>query len=128
MGHDTTAHIGRVRPDELQSVARPDELVEEIAHLRGNYGLYEVLDAQVYDGKVSGVGIGRWFEKQQLQDGLRRLWLGHRRLKDSWEVWRYGLDGPWRKSRGSLKPAIRFLEACLDRTPSDEDVVYIDFG
>jgi hypothetical protein len=44
-----------------------DELAEEIADIRGDYGVYEALDAQRYDGKVSGIGIGRWFTREQIR-------------------------------------------------------------
>lgn len=56
MGHDISAYLGRVNPTDLEMVASPEELTEEIAYLRGHYGLYEALDAQFYDGKVSGIG------------------------------------------------------------------------
>ncbi len=46
MGHDITAYLGRVAPTDLASVACPEEVSEEIAYLRGHYGLYEALDAQ----------------------------------------------------------------------------------
>lgn len=65
MGHDTRAYLGRSVPADLERVASPEELREEIAYLPGNYGLYEALDAQFYDGKVSGIGIGRWFARAQ---------------------------------------------------------------
>jgi hypothetical protein len=88
-------------------------LSKEIAYLRGCYGLYEALDAQEYDGGVSGIGIGRWFTREQMQFALRRLWVRQR------------LDKP---AGYTVRPAIRFLRTCLDRLPADRDVLYIDFG
>lgn len=113
MGHDTRAYLGRSVPADLERVASPEELREEIAYLPGNYGLYEALDAQFYDGKVSGIGIGRWFARAQLQEAARRL----RSMQEELEGTLY-----------TIEPAIEFVRTCLDRLPADQDALYIDFG
>ena len=128
MGHDTTAYSGQIQPADLQTVASQGELAEEIAYLRGNFGLYEVLDARFYDGRVGGIGIGRWFTRGQLQQGVRRLWARDRSLSHTRIAWRDGVSGRWRGSRYSVRPAIKFLQTCLDRMPADHDAVYIHFG
>ena len=113
MGHDTTAYLGGIIPTDPQSAASSNERGEKIAHLRGHYDLYEVLDAEEYDGRVSGIGIGRWFTRDQLRTGLERLRLKEQALdSDDW----------------TYQPAIAFLETCLDRLPSTRDWVYVDFG
>lgn len=127
MGHDTTAYLGRIPPEDMKSAASMDDLAEEIAYLRGNHGLYEALDAQFYDGKVSGIGIGRWFTRAQIQEGARRLWIVDRGLLNSRLKWQDGASGRWHGARYTTKPAIRFLQACLDRMPTDRDAVYIEF-
>lgn len=113
MGHDTTAYLGRIIPPDPQMAASTDELGEEIAYLRGNYGQYEVLDAEEYDGRVSGIGIGRWFTRDQLRSGLERLRLKERTLEPA----------GW-----TCQPAIAFLETSVDRLPPDQEWVYINFG
>lgn len=113
MGHDTTAYLGRMVPTDPQLVASPDERGEEIAYLRGNYGLYEALDAEEYDGRVSGIGIGRWFSRDHVRLGLERLRHKEQTLK---------------RAGQTCWPAIEFLEACLDHLPVAQEWVYIDFG
>ncbi len=66
-----------------------------------------------YDGRVSGIGIGRWFTREQIQLALRRLWL------------RQQMDKP---TGYTVRPAIRFLRTCLERLPADQEAVYIEFG
>jgi hypothetical protein len=93
--------------------ASADELGTEIASLRGNYGQYEALGAEKYDGRVSGGGIGRWFTRDQLEQGLERLQVKQQALQ---------LAGR------TCRPAIEFFEACLSHLPPDQEWVYIDFG
>ena len=77
MGHEISAYVGTITPSDLESVATTEERGDqEIAYLPGRYGLYEALDATFYDGKVSGIGLGRWFTCEQLRsDG----WSHNRR-------------------------------------------------
>ena len=114
MGHDISAYVGTITPRDLQNVATAEERgKEEIAYLRGNHGIYEALDATFYDGKVSGIGIGRWFTRQQLQVAEQRLVAREVELaKNGW----------------SCEPAIQFIRTCLERLPPDRNVCYIDFG
>jgi len=113
MGHDIGAYVGTIVPDDLESVAAADECGEEIAYLRGSYGIYEALDATSYDGKVSGIGIGRWFTREQLRTAEQRL---------------IAQQAEWQKKGWSCEPAIRFVRTCLERLPPERDVCYIDFG
>ena len=113
MGHDTTAYLGRHVPPEPHMAASRDELGEEVAYLRGNYWQYEALGAEEYDGRVSGIGIGRWFTRGQLEQGLERLQAKQQVLEPAGRT---------------CRPAIEFLEACLGRLPPDREWVYIDFG
>ncbi len=127
MGHDTTAYIGTTQPTDLRSAASLSELAEEIAEMEGNWGVYEALDAQRYDGKVSGIGLGRWFTRAQLREGVRRLWIEHRLLQARNREWD-AVRRRWCRRRYSLKRGIRFLQTCLDRMPADHDAIYIYFG
>jgi hypothetical protein len=114
MGHDTSAYIGTITPSDLESVATAEERGdEEIAHLRGNYNIYEALDATFYDGKVSGIGIGRWFTREQLKLAEQRL---------------VAQQVECQKNGWSCEPAIQFVRTCLERMPPDRTVLYIDFG
>jgi hypothetical protein len=94
------------------AVTRKD-LAEKIASLRGDYGQYMALDAEMYDGRVSGIGIGRWFNREQLCRALGRLRLEDQRLK---------------RAGRTCQPAIRFLLACIQRLPAEQNRVYVDFG
>ena len=113
MGHDTRAYLGRAAPSEPHKAASSTVLTEEIAYLPGNYWQYEALGAEEYDGRVSGIGIGRWFTRDQITSGLERL-----RSKEL-------VLAPVGRS---CKPAITFFEKCLDHMPIDQTWVYIDFG
>lgn len=115
MGHDISAYIGDTDPSD------PFEYLDgwpdrpEVAYLRrGAYNplrhtLYEVLDAQEFDGDVSGVWAARWFNRERMRLALRRLWLR----------WREGTK---------VKPEIRFVQACLDSLPANRDWVFVTFG
>ena len=114
MGHDISAYIGTITPGELESVATVDERGdEEIAYLRGHFGIYEALGATFYDGKVSGIGIGRWFTREQLRVAEQRL---------------VAQQAAWREKGCSCEPAIQFIRTCLERLPPNRDVCYIEFG
>jgi hypothetical protein len=113
MGHDTTAYLGRIVPMAPEMAASRAELGEQIAHVRGDYGQYEALDAQMYDGRVSGIGIGRWFTREQLLRGLEWLRINDREIEPN--LW-------------TCRPASRFLETCLAKLPPDQEWVYVDFG
>jgi hypothetical protein len=113
MGHDTTAYLGRQIPLEPHMAASADELGAEIASLRGNYGQYEALGAEMYDGRVSGGGIGRWFTRNQLEQGLERLRVKQQTLEPAVRT---------------CRPAIEFFETCLSHLSPDQEWVYIDFG
>src|SRR4051794_23236444 len=113
MGHDIDAYLGLVAPTDLKQVASPDELTDEIAELRGHWGLYDVLDAQEYDGKVSGIGLGRWFSRDQLILALRRL---KDQYPTEFEITVRSNDGSQR-SEQMANPAIGFIQSCLDQLP-----------
>jgi hypothetical protein len=113
MGHDIYAYIGTITPSDPRIVASPDERGEEIAYLRGSYGIYEALDATFYDGKVSGIGIGRWFTREQLQIAEQRL---------------VAQQIEWQKHGWSCEPAIQFIRTCLEKLPTHRDMCYISFG
>jgi hypothetical protein len=113
MGHDMTAYLGRHAPDDPTYASSRSDLGEEIAYLCGHYGQYEALDAQKYDAGVSGGGIGRWFNRSQLQAAKDRL---------SQVEWKPEYEGQ------PCHPAVEFLEKCLNRLPPDQEWVYIDFG
>jgi hypothetical protein len=115
MGHDISAYLGDADPaDPLEQLDdwnnRP-----EAAYLRRNssnpyrHTLYEVLDAQEYDGDVSGVWAVRWFDRGQLQTALRRL---QDRLAKGQEI----------------QPEIDFVQACLAALPPDRSSVFVTFG
>ena len=67
----------------------------------------------MYDGRVSGIGIGRWFTRAQLMKGLERLMVKQQELEPT--VY-------------NVQPGIDFFTACLNNLPSDHEWVYIDFG
>jgi hypothetical protein len=113
MGHDTTAYLGRRIPSRPEAGASSNELGDEIAYLRGNYGQNEALNAEMYNAGVSGVGWGRWFQRAELQAALEQL------RREPWEPQYEGED---------CSPAVTFLQICLDRLPLDHDWVYIEFG
>jgi hypothetical protein len=115
MGHDISAYLGLADPaDPLEYPDNWNEL-PEIAYLRRGasnplrHTLYEVLDAQEYDGDVSGVWAARWFEREQLQAALVRL---RQRLAEGHEV----------------QPEIDFVQACLATLPPVRKSVFITFG
>lgn len=71
------------------------------------------LGAEKYDGKVSGIGIGRWFTRDQITLGFERM-----RSKE------LVLEPVGR----SCLPTITFFDKCLDYLPIDQPWVYINFG
>jgi hypothetical protein len=114
MGHDISAYVGTITPTDLESVATAEERGDEkIAYLRGSYGIYEALDATFYDGKVSGIGIGRWFPREQLRVAEQRL---------------VAQEAEWQKKGWSCELAIQFIRACLERLPPNRNVCFIWFG
>src|SRR5262245_3259025 len=115
MGHDVSADLGAADPaDPLEQLDGWSQL-PEVAYLRRGSGnpwrhtLYEVLDAQEYDGDVSGVWAARWFCREQLHNGLARL---RQRLAQGQEV----------------QPEIDFVQACLAALPPDRTSVFVTFG
>lgn len=115
MGHDISAYLGSADPaDPLEYPGGWNEL-PEIAYLRrGAYNplrhaLYEVLDAQEYDGNVSGDGRARWFSRGQLSAALQQLF---QRLASGHEI----------------QPEIDFVRQCLAALPPDRTSVVIWFG
>ena len=113
MGYDTTAYRGRIVPTSPRIVPSMAERGDEVAELRGNWGLFEALDAQKYDGQVSGIGIGRWLTRAQIRTGLDRL-----RIKEQ------SLDS----TEHTYRPGIEFLESCLSSLPMTEEWLYIEFA
>lgn len=115
MGHDISAYLGPTDPaDPLEQLDGWSKL-PEVAYLRRGssnpfrHTLYEVLDAQEYDGDVSGVWAARWFSRAELQSGLVRL---QQRLAEGQEV----------------QPEMDFVQACLGALPPNRTCVFVTFG
>jgi hypothetical protein len=115
MGHDIYAYIGDVEPaDSFEQLENWSERAEAAYLRRGSsnpwrHTLYDVLDAQEFDGDVSGVWAARWFNRGQLQTALARL---QQRLADGQEV----------------QPEIDFVQACLAALPPNLTSVFVTFG
>jgi hypothetical protein len=115
MGHDISAYLGSADPaDPLEQLDRWSEL-PEIAYLRRGssnpyrHTLYEVMDAQEYDGDVSGVWAARWFNREELKAGLARL-------------------QQWLAEGQEVQPEIDFVQSCLAALPPDRTSVFVTFG
>jgi hypothetical protein len=115
MGHDISAYLGSSDPaDPLEQLDGWGDL-PEVAYLRRGssnayrHTLYEVLDAQEYDGDVSGVWAARWFNREELQAGLVRL---QQLFAEGQEV----------------QPEVDFVQACLDALPLNRTSVFVTFG
>ena len=95
-------------------MATSEELAWEVAYLSmasrspDAQPLFAALDAMMYDGKVSGTGIGRFFSDDQLRLAMRRLCQSY-------------LEG-----RASER-TVRFLAETIEKLHGDP-WVYIDFG
>ena len=115
MGHDISAYLGNADPtDQYEQLDNWSNLPETSYLRRGSsnpwrHTLYEVLDAQEYDGDVSGIWAARWFDRSQLQTALGRL---QQRLADGQDV----------------RPEFDFVSACLASLPVDRRSVFITFG
>jgi hypothetical protein len=66
-----------------------------------------VLDAQEYDGDVSGTGAGRWFDRAAFETALSRL-------KDH-------------SPQDEVQPEIDFVLTCLAALPTDRTSVFVSF-
>ena len=115
MGHDISAYLGSADPaDPLEQLDGWNELPEAAYLRRGSSNPYrhtlcEVLDAQEYDGDVSGLWAARWFNRKELQVGLARL---QQRFAEGQEV----------------QPEIDFVQACLAALPPGRTSVFVTFG
>src|SRR5262245_1020696 len=115
MGHDITAYIGDADPADPLEQLDDWTFRPEAAYLRRGssnpwrHTLYEVLDAQEYDGDLSGVWAAQWFDRTRLRTALARL---RQRLAEGQEV----------------QPEIGFVQACLAALPPGRTSVFITFG
>jgi hypothetical protein len=115
MGHDIEAFLGQADPEEPFEYLDGWSNQPEIAYLRrGAYNplrheLYEALEAQEYDGDVSGVWAARWFNRDQLQAALERL---QKRKRQGLEV----------------DPEIQFIKTCFAAMPPERCSIFITFG
>lgn len=105
MGYDTTAY----RQPPWQDV--PNE-GNKIGYMCGRNGIFEALDVLEFDGQVSGNAGSRWFNRAELEKGLRRLELQEVDLH---------------KEHGSVERGVVFLRECIASLSSDEDRLWIWF-
>jgi hypothetical protein len=115
MGHDISAYLGDSDPADPLEPLEGWSRLPEVAYLRRGssnpwrHALYEVLDAQEYDGDVSGVWAARWCDRTQLETALARL---QQRLAPGHEV----------------QPEIDFVQSCLAALPPHRTSVFMTFG
>jgi hypothetical protein len=89
MGHDISAYLGDADPADPFEQLEGWSKLPDVAYLRRGssnpwrHTLYEVLNAQEFDGNVSGVWAARWFDRGQFQTALARL---QQRMADGQEV------------------------------------------
>ncbi len=115
MGHDISAYLGPADPSDPLEYLEGWSAEPQVASLRRGassplrHRLYEALGAQEYNGDVSGVWAGRWFDRWQLQRAMERL----RALR----------------ARGlGVDPEIEFIASCLAALPPKRLSVFIAFG
>ncbi|HZZ81923.1 MAG TPA: hypothetical protein VFE62_25715, partial [Gemmataceae bacterium] len=115
VGHDIGAYLGDADPaDPLEELEGWHEL-PGVAYLRRNswdplcHTLYEVLDVEEFAGSHSGKGIGRWFDRDDLEIGVAELLV---RLAAGQDV----------------RPEIDFLRASLAALPEGRASLFLGFG
>jgi hypothetical protein len=115
VGHEISAYLGPAEPSGPYEYLDGWPAQREVASLRRGassplrHRLYEALGAHEYDGDVSGVWAGRWFNRGQLQRAVE--WLQALRTQ--------GLE---------VGPEIEFIESCLAALPPNRFSVFIAFG
>ena len=116
MGYDITAFMPREAPADPTSPAVPRaEGMTQVNYYETPAGssdaraLLQALDAAEYDGEVSGIGIGRYFTRDQVGEACRRLCISY-------------LD-----DRVTERP-LRFIAQTAEVLHEDRPWVYIEFA